>query len=122
MSRRNKTFEDIVSLLELREIYVLTNFSEKGGEVEILSHTKLGGEQVFSIWCVNKSDPQEFSRQMLDYLNNFDPLEEAMLWVDDKGRGTRGAPGTVVDLTADYEEWKEEMTEAALEIKKIEVR
>lgn len=73
-------------------------------DIELQFYTDYGQDFSFS---VNRNE--DYVKQVYDYYNSFDPDEEALLWVDDSGHGTNGAPYRLMDIITDMEEVKNEL-------------
>lgn len=73
-------------------------------DIELQFYTDYGQDFSFS---VNRNE--DYSKQVYDYYNSFDPDEEALLWVDDSGHGKNGAPYRLRDIITDMEEVEKEL-------------
>ena len=62
--------------------------------------------QDFSFYVYIGETMSDFAYNILNYHDNFDPSEEAYLWLDDSGHGKNGAPYDMRDVYDDMEECK----------------
>ncbi len=73
-------------------------------DIELQFYTDYGQDFSFS---VNRNE--DYVKQVYDYYNQFDPDEEALLWVDDSGHGKNGTPYRLKDIITDMEEVEDEL-------------
>ncbi len=50
------------------------------------------------------ADPDTLIKSVREYYENYDPDEEAYLWIGDDGHGKNGAPYRISDIVADMED------------------
>ena len=62
--------------------------------------------QDFGFYIDKQSCLEDYASEILAYYNDYDPSEEASLWLDDTGHGTNGAPYRMIDVYNDMEECK----------------
>ena len=56
---------------------------------------------------INKQDSlEDYASEIFAYYNDYDPSEEASLWLDDSGHGKNGAPYRMIDVYNDMVECK----------------
>lgn len=60
------------------------------------------------------ADPDTLIKSVREYYENYDPDEEAYLWIGDDGHGRNGAPYRMRDVLDDMEE-AEKMIETLLD-------
>lgn len=61
--------------------------------------------------CVNDCSVYEMVKGLSEYVESFDPDEEAMLWIGDDGHGGNGAPYSIRDILDTMDKCKEEADE-----------
>lgn len=71
-------------------------------------------------FCVTASNLDNVTREIKERCDNFDPSEEAYLWLDDSGHGKNGAPYDMKDVYEDMEECQKMIQELYEELCKIE--
>lgn len=70
---------------------------------EFSQYTKVGQDFNFSAE-MKYADPDTFIKSVREYYENYDPDEEAYLWIGDDGHGKNGAPYRISDIVADMED------------------
>ena len=60
--------------------------------------------QDFGFYIEEQDSLYKFAETILDYYHNYDPSEEASLWLDDSGHGKNGAPYEMIDVYNDMVE------------------
>lgn len=66
---------------------------------------KYSGEGQDFHFCIDiGNNYEEFANNILEYYEDFDPSEEASLWLDDTGHGKNGAPYRMIDVYNDMVE------------------
>lgn len=71
------------------------------------------------VFCVEASNPggaesvQVLIGNTLEYINDFDPVEEALKWVGPDGHGANGAPHDLRDIVMDMQDCRTMMQELA---------
>lgn len=60
--------------------------------------------QDFSFYIEKQESLGDFANEVLNYYNDYDPSEEASLWLDDTGHGKNGAPYKMIDVYNDMVE------------------
>lgn len=61
--------------------------------------------------CINDCSVNEMVRGLSEYVEGFDPDEEAELWIGDDGHGKNGAPYKIRDILDTMDKCKEEADE-----------
>ena len=69
---------------------------------EFSQYTKAGQDFNFSAE-MRYADPETLIKSVREYYENYDPDEEAYLWIGDDGHGKNGAPYRISDIVADME-------------------
>ena len=80
---------------------------------EFSQYTKAGQDFNFSAE-MRYADPETLIKSVREYYENYDPDEEAYLWIGDDGHGKNGAPYRISDIVADMED-AESMVDTLLE-------
>lgn len=62
--------------------------------------------QDFGFHIDKKDTLEDYASEILDYYNDYDPSEEASLWLDETGHGKNGAPYAMIDVYNDMVECK----------------
>lgn len=70
---------------------------------EFSQYTKAGQDFNFSAE-MRYADPETLIKSVREYYENYDPDEEAYLWIGDDGHGKNGAPYHISDIVADMED------------------
>lgn len=70
---------------------------------EFSQYTKAGQDFNFSVE-MRYADPDTLIKSVREYYENYDPDEEAYLWIGDDGHGKNGAPYRISDIVADMED------------------
>lgn len=70
---------------------------------EFSQYTKAGQDFNFSVE-MRCADPDTLIKSVREYYENYDPDEEAYLWIGDDGHGKNGAPYRISDIVADMED------------------
>lgn len=70
---------------------------------EFSQYTKAGQDFNFSAE-MRYADPDTLIKSVREYYENYDPDEEAYLWIGDDGHGKNGAPYRISDIVADMED------------------
>ena len=70
---------------------------------EFSQYTKAGQDFNFSAE-MRYADPDTLIKSVREYYENYDPDEEAYLWIGDDGHGKNGAPYHISDIVADMED------------------
>ena len=70
---------------------------------EFSQYTKSGQDFNFSAE-MRYADPETLIKSVREYYENYDPDEEAYLWIGDDGHGKNGAPYRISDIVADMED------------------
>lgn len=61
---------------------------------------------------INQDDPLELMAAIYKYWYDFDPEEEAMIWINPSiGKGANGAPESIIDIIKDMQEAKDKILE-----------
>lgn len=63
--------------------------------------------QDFGFYIDKQKTLADFTNEILQYYNGYDPSEEAYLWIDDTGHGKNGAPYEMIDVYNDMVECKD---------------
>ena len=82
---------------------------DEDGEITFGKYSPAGQDFSFS---VNADTLGELFNKIGDYYYNYDPSEEAYLWLDSTGHGRNGAPYDMKDVYEDMEACKEYIWEA----------
>lgn len=67
-------------------------------------------------------DISDLVDRLIDYYDDFDPDEEASMWIDETGHGRNGAPYRISDIVKDMEECQEEVYNLTQLLKGIPVK
>lgn len=67
-------------------------------------------------------DISDLVDRLIDYYDDFDPDEEASMWIDETGHGRNGAPYRISDIVKDMEECQEEVDNLIQILKEIPVK
>ena len=70
---------------------------------EFSQYTKAGQDFNFSAE-MRYADPDTLIKSVREYYENYDPNEEAYLWIGDDGHSKNGAPYRISDIVADMED------------------
>ena len=70
---------------------------------EFSQYTEAGQDFNFSAE-MRYADPDTLIKSVREYYENYDPDEEAYLWIGDDGHGKNGAPYRISDIVADMED------------------
>ena len=62
--------------------------------------------QDFGFYIDKQECLEDYATEILAYYNDYDPSEEASLWLDDTGHGKNGAPYAMIDVYNDMVECK----------------
>lgn len=76
--------------------------------VEFETCSPAGEDFIVSLVISGKPTVKEIAGELQDYIDSFDPVAEAMPWVDSEGHGKNGAPD-LKELIEDKEYMKDEM-------------
>lgn len=76
--------------------------------LEFESYTDIDNQDVIMSISIKNDDPEELVSEIEGYWENFDPEEEASLWIKD-GHGINGAPHSLKDIIKSMEEAKSMM-------------
>lgn len=60
--------------------------------------------QDFGFYIEKQDCLEDYASEILAYHNDYDPSEEASLWLDDTGHGKNGAPYRMIDVYNDMVE------------------
>lgn len=94
----SKQLQDIIESHDF-SIYFCGN-----GTYEFGKYSSEGQDFNFTVDIGNNI--RDFANNILRYWEDFDPSEEASLWLDDTGHGTNGAPYAMIDVYNDMVECK----------------
>ena len=83
------------------EGYSFRKYSDAGQDFGFSIESKKDGKQ----------SPETLLMNLEDYIENFEPASEALLWVDSDGHGINGAPHELEDVIADMKQCREMMRE-----------
>lgn len=86
---------------------------EDGHSIDIdFSLTTSAGQDFHMNISIDEDIPDQLMHQIYCYWENFDPEEEAMIWIDPAtGKGGNGAPSSIIDIVKDMAEAKDEIYE-----------
>ncbi len=76
------------------------NITVNGNEFEFEKWSPAGQDFCMSITADSMDD---LINKLFEYYDNYDPSEEASLWLDDSGHGKNGAPYNMKDVYEDME-------------------
>ena len=76
--------------------------NSKSIDFEFAQFTDRGQDFSFSAEMI-AGDPRSIIKSVDDYYENYDPDEEAILWVGPDGHGRNGAPYRLSDIVKDME-------------------
>ena len=62
--------------------------------------------QDFGFYIGEQDSLDEYAREIYAYYEDYDPSEEASLWLDSSGHGTNGAPYRMIDVYNEMVECK----------------
>lgn len=92
------------------------NITGENGNFELEKYSPAGQDFIISITAESL---QEFIDEIYERYSNFDPGEEAYLWLDESGHGKNGAPYDMKDLYEDMEACEEMIRELSEAVQKI---
>ena len=105
-----KTKIEVNKIIEVAEDLDWTVY-DNGSGLEFSKSSNAGQDFNFYISLDLELDGAEFYEaffnQVVEFYSNYDPSEEAMLWLDDEGHGVNGAPYEMIDVYKDMEDCKE---------------
>lgn len=90
---------------------------ERDGKTVILQTISPAGGDVYQEFTLDgkpENHAQEVAKQLSENAENFDPDEEAALWIGSDGHGKNGAPYRLRDLLDDMDWTKQFYTDVAL--------
>ena len=110
-----KTIKDLIAIAEENDWTVWP--CKFGGNItgyEFEKYSDYGQDFTFCVEASNPDAPE--SVQVLvgktwEYIEDFDPIEEAMKWIGPDGHGANGAPDDPTDIIADMQDCKNMMIE-----------
>lgn len=83
----------------------------RGIDIDFSINTSVGQDFHMNIG-IDEDNPTQLMEQIYKYWHDFDPEEEAMAWIDPvTGKGTNGAPESILDIVKDMKEAKDEILE-----------
>lgn len=85
-------------------------------DLQFSKYTSRGQDFSFSVDCED-DDAESLIDEIDAYYKDYDPEEEAALWLDKNGHGKRGAPYHMKDVLADMEECEENLEELVIALK-----
>ena len=85
-------------------------------DLQFSKYTSRGQDFSFSVDCED-DDADALIYEIDEYYNDYDPEEEAALWLDENGHGKRGAPYHMKDVLADMEECESNLEELVMALK-----
>jgi len=84
------------------------NITVNGNNFEFEKWSPAGQDFCMSITADSTED---LINKLFEYYDNYDPSEEASLWLDDSGHGKNGAPYSMKDVYEDMEACQEMILE-----------
>lgn len=83
----------------------------RGIDIDFSINTSAGQDFHMGI-SIDDDNPKQLMEQIYRYWDGFDPEEEAMIWIDPStGKGSNGAPESVIDIIKDMQEAKDSVLE-----------
>ena len=80
------------------------NFSVHEGKNDYYFGKYSSEGQDFGFYIEKQDSLEDYASEILAYYNDYDPSEEASLWLDDSGHGKNGAPYRMIDVYNDMVE------------------
>lgn len=101
MDKFNNILENVVEEFDM----TLTIIDQEDSfDYEFECWTSCGGDFIFDIIVNPDFKPIDFMKELLSYIDDFDPDYETYLWLDTNGHGKNGAPYHIRDILEDNEE------------------
>lgn len=101
------TIETLLCFAETQGWAVTPPLADEMGDIEFSKYSPIG--QDFNFNLEKKETASELIDELDGYIEAFDPIYEAHLWVGNDGHGRNGAPDDPRDIIADMEDCEEMM-------------
>lgn len=113
---------DIENKLENTDWGVDMSFQDDNAFFDFSIYSSMGQDFHCTVNVSVDDDISDLVDRLADYYDDFDPDEEASMWIDETGHGKNGAPYRISDIVKDMEECKEEVYNLIQILKEIPVK
>lgn len=113
---------DIENKLENTDWGVDMSFQDDDVFFDFSIYSSIGQDFHCTVHVSVDDDISDLVDRLIDYYDDFDPDEEASMWVDETGHGENGAPYRISDIVKDMEECQEEVYNLIQILKEIPVK
>ena len=113
---------DIENKLENTDWGVDMSFQDDNAFFDFSTYSSMGQDFHCTVHVSVDDDISDLMDRLIDYYDDFDPDEEASMWIDETGHGKNGAPYRISDIVKDMEECKEEVYNLTQILKEIPVK